>query len=119
MENAIIMEIDTILMSSSSSSSSDEDEEAGRRQVHIRRPYRMMKRAKIECFDDVDFRKYFRINKNAFSRLLDLVRDDIEGDPNRWVPFNLTHSFHITHISAFILVHVNCLPKRNCWQWYV
>lgn len=104
MENAILMEINALLMSSSSS---DEDEEVDRREVRIRRPYRMMQRVNVECYDDVDFRKYFRMNKNAFFRLLDLVRDDIDGDPTRWVSFYSANTFHFNHIAVYILVHVN------------
>lgn len=107
------------MSSSSSSSSSDEDDEVGRRDVHIRRPYRMMQRAKIEHYDDVDFRKYYRMNKNAFCRLLHLVRDDIDGNPARLVSFYFANTFHFIHITVYILVHENYLPRRNYWLWCV
>lgn len=94
------IDIDGLLMSSSSSSS-DEEEEVQRR-VN-RRPYRMMERAKVDHYDDVDFRKYFRLNKNAFHRLLNLVHDDIEGNPARCVSFGIF--IHCCGISFIAPLH--------------
>lgn len=120
MENYMRIIIDALLMSSSSSSSSsDEDDEVGNREVRIRRPYRIMQRAKIEYYDDVDFRKYFRTKKNSFCRLLDLVRDDIDGNPARLVSFYFANAFYFIHITVYILVHENYLPRRNYWLWCV
>ena len=107
------------MSSSSSSSSSDEDDEVGRREVRIRRPYRMMQRAKMKHYDDVDFRKYYRMKKSAFCRLLDLVREDIHGNPARLVSFCFAYSFHFIYTTEHIIVHENYLPRRNYWPWCV
>lgn len=48
-----------------------------------RQPYRMVSRRTVNDFSDVDFRKYFRLQKDSFGVLLDLVRADIDGDPTR------------------------------------
>lgn len=91
------IDINELLMSSSSSSSNEElDEIVNHREVRVRCPYRMIQRSKVEWNDDVDFRKYFRMNKNAFLRLLDLVRDDIDGNPDRLV-------YHFISLINFII----------------
>lgn len=73
-------EMDEMLMSSSS-----ESEDEGARQPTGRRYYRTFIRAKVEDFDNVEFRRYFRLNKDAFWRLHSLVHDSIDGDRRRLV----------------------------------
>lgn len=80
-----IREIDEMLMSSSS-----EDElleELAQQQMVIQRPprrmYRMYTRACVDNYDDVDFRKYFRLKKEAFWRLHSMVRQHSDGDRRR------------------------------------
>lgn len=76
-----INEIDDMLMSPLPSSSEDEIEVEVR---PARRPYRTYDRAAVQDYDDVDFRKYFRLNKAAFWRLHGIVRETIEGDGRRY-----------------------------------
>lgn len=77
-----------MLMSSSSSSSEDEFLEMLTRQQMVnqrplRRMYRMYTRACVDDYDDVDFRKYFRLQKEAFWRLHSMVRQELDGDNRR------------------------------------
>lgn len=83
-----IREIDEMVLSSSSSSA--EDEFLGMlAQQHMvnrrppRRKYRMYTRACVVDYDDVNFRKYFRLKKEAFWRLHSMVRQELDGDRRR------------------------------------
>lgn len=76
-EMDFIREINRILHSS------EEDEDGIERPVRVRRSYRMLERSTVDDYDDVDFRKYFRLSKNAFWHVHGIVRDVLEGDLRR------------------------------------
>lgn len=75
-------DIDEMVMSSTSTS---EEEDMRHVEHAVRRPYRTYCRAQVDDFDDVDFRKYFRLNKDAFWRLYAMVHDGIDGDHRRYI----------------------------------
>lgn len=72
-----IREINRILCSS------EEDEEGIEPPGRVRRSYRMLARSTVDEYDDVDFRRYFRLSKNAFWYVHSLVRVAVEGDLRR------------------------------------
>lgn len=65
--------------------SSEDEEDAFERPVRVRRLYRLNGRTTVEDFDDVDFRRYFRLTKAAFWRVHGLVGDALQGDLRRYV----------------------------------
>lgn len=92
-----LREVDEMMMSSSSSS---EEEYVRNVQSVMRRKYRNFARARVDDFDEVDFRKYFRLNKETFWRLHAMVRDSIEGDLRRYVSTNFL-CFNNIHFLCF------------------
>lgn len=71
-----IDEIEEMLLSSSSD---DEDDH----RMFVRREYSLFERKTADSFDDVDFHKYFRVTKDAFRRLHQLVGANLNGNPVR------------------------------------
>lgn len=92
-----INEINDMLMTSSSSEGEHDVEQVAR----LRRPYRMFDRNTVDKFDDVDFHKYFRITKNVFWRLHDMIRVDIDGDRRRFA-----HSSVFLQFKSFISISI-------------
>ncbi|XP_055839397.1 putative nuclease HARBI1 [Episyrphus balteatus] len=79
-----INEINEIVMSSSSEDDVEIfEEEETRNQRSPRRQYRMSSRACVADYEDIDFRKYFRLKKVAFRRLHSMVVQDLDGDRRR------------------------------------
>lgn len=79
----ILIEMDFIADINQILCSSEEDEEGIERPVRVRRPYRMLARSTVDDYDDVDFRKYFRLSKPAFWHVHGAVRDVLGGDLRR------------------------------------
>lgn len=106
-EMDFLREIDDMLMSSTSSSEAEADE----RQVRhaVRRPYRTYRRSKVDDYDDVDFRKYFRLHKEAFWRLHAMVRNSIDGDSHGLKL--LKRSPNVWLLVAALLVRANVVRK--------
>lgn len=73
-------------------SSEEEDDfvgEAERRVARLadRRPYRTLERSSVDDFDDVEFKRYFRLNKETFWKLHNMIEARIDGDVRRCVLF--------------------------------
>lgn len=56
----------------------DELDDEEHRDVVGRRQYRMMDRLQVDAFDDVDFIFRFRLSKQTFVDVLDMIRADLE-----------------------------------------
>ena len=81
-----INEINEMVMSSSSEDDAEIFEEQETRNQRSPRPqYRMSRRACVADYDDIDFRKYFRLKKEAFWRLHSMVVQDLDGNRRRYV----------------------------------
>lgn len=76
-----IRDMDNLLMEMDSSSSSDEDEVE--EEAYGRRPYRMYTRNTVDSYDEIDFRRYFRLKKSTFWHLHGSIGAQIEGDRGR------------------------------------
>jgi hypothetical protein len=71
-------------LSSLMSEESDEEPRLLLRAVRIRRPRRFfVRKDPFELYNDADFKERYRINKNTFNTLLNLIRHHLEPATKR------------------------------------
>lgn len=61
----------------------NDDDDGGRHLNRQRREYKMHERIHVECWDDYDFIRRFRISKNSFAQVLQLVKPDLDYTQER------------------------------------